>query len=213
MHRPVAIYTASVFFPKDTVAVRLFNQADAMDTAQDHFPAVSRLEGLQIQSRGEEQSFDVCSDQEDVAGGVATAVGAAHTGKTQPPVEKRNSFIYCSVDWSFEGKDRSLLSGSSEGTDAFGRIAPCGHPDKKNLLHDGEGLLGREGFEPSKAAPTDLQSAPFDHSGTSPFVAGTLTDTRHTCQYARNRRTGRRRARGITPVRNTRRRSVADPYW
>jgi hypothetical protein len=29
--------------------------------------------------------------------------------------------------------------------------------------------VGREGFEPPKAAPTDLQSAPFNHSGTSPF--------------------------------------------
>ena len=29
--------------------------------------------------------------------------------------------------------------------------------------------MGREGFEPSKAEPTDLQSAPFDRSGTSPF--------------------------------------------
>jgi hypothetical protein len=31
--------------------------------------------------------------------------------------------------------------------------------------------MGREGFEPSKAEPTDLQSAPFDHSGTSPLMA------------------------------------------
>ena len=30
-------------------------------------------------------------------------------------------------------------------------------------------LLEREGFEPSKAKPTDLQSAPFDHSGISPI--------------------------------------------
>ena len=29
-------------------------------------------------------------------------------------------------------------------------------------------LLGSEGFEPSKAEPTDLQSAPFDRSGNSP---------------------------------------------
>ncbi len=28
--------------------------------------------------------------------------------------------------------------------------------------------MGREGFEPSKAEPTDLQSAPFDRSGTYP---------------------------------------------
>lgn len=30
--------------------------------------------------------------------------------------------------------------------------------------------LGREGFGPSKAEPTDLQSAPFDRSGTYPFI-------------------------------------------
>ena len=29
-------------------------------------------------------------------------------------------------------------------------------------------LVGRAGFEPAKAEPTDLQSVPFDHSGTSP---------------------------------------------
>ena len=28
--------------------------------------------------------------------------------------------------------------------------------------------VGKGGFEPPKAAPTDLQSAPFDRSGTSP---------------------------------------------
>lgn len=31
--------------------------------------------------------------------------------------------------------------------------------------------MGRQGFEPWKAEPTDLQSAPFDRSGTSPFFA------------------------------------------
>ena len=29
--------------------------------------------------------------------------------------------------------------------------------------------MGAEGFEPPKAMPTDLQSAPFGHSGTSPL--------------------------------------------
>ena len=27
-----------------------------------------------------------------------------------------------------------------------------------------------EGFEPSKAEPADLQSAPFDHSGIQPLI-------------------------------------------
>ena len=29
--------------------------------------------------------------------------------------------------------------------------------------------MGGEGFEPSKAELTDLQSAPFGHSGTQPY--------------------------------------------
>ena len=30
--------------------------------------------------------------------------------------------------------------------------------------------MGRGGFEPPKAVPTDLQSAPFGHSGTLPHI-------------------------------------------
>ncbi len=33
-----------------------------------------------------------------------------------------------------------------------------------------------EGFEPSKAVPTDLQSAPFGHSGIPPSVYLTIKD-------------------------------------
>ena len=31
-------------------------------------------------------------------------------------------------------------------------------------------LVERDGFEPSKSVTTDLQSAPFGHSGTSPYL-------------------------------------------
>ena len=31
-------------------------------------------------------------------------------------------------------------------------------------------MVERGGFEPPKAEPADLQSAPFDHSGTSPYM-------------------------------------------
>ncbi len=31
-------------------------------------------------------------------------------------------------------------------------------------------MVGREGFEPPKAKPKDLQSSPFDHSGTDPCI-------------------------------------------
>ena len=36
--------------------------------------------------------------------------------------------------------------------------------------------MGREGFEPSKALPTDLQSAPFDRSGISPKCEAKVAD-------------------------------------
>ena len=35
-------------------------------------------------------------------------------------------------------------------------------------------IVGGGGFEPPKAAPTDLQSAPFGHSGISPFFSGNI---------------------------------------
>ena len=34
--------------------------------------------------------------------------------------------------------------------------------------------MGRQGFEPWKAEPTDLQSAPFDRSGISPYQRANL---------------------------------------
>ena len=34
-------------------------------------------------------------------------------------------------------------------------------------------LMGSEGFGPTKDEPTDLQSAPFDHSGNSPKILST----------------------------------------
>ena len=39
------------------------------------------------------------------------------------------------------------------------------------LLHSSVVIMVvREGFEPSKAEPSDLQSDPFGHSGTSPII-------------------------------------------
>ncbi len=37
-------------------------------------------------------------------------------------------------------------------------------------------LVGRGGFEPPKASPSDLQSDPFDHSGTSPYLSSILPE-------------------------------------
>ena len=47
------------------------------------------------------------------------------------------------------------------------------HPFKHQIKEPAQGglfyLVGRDGFEPSKAVPADLQSAPFGHSGTYPW--------------------------------------------
>ena len=39
-------------------------------------------------------------------------------------------------------------------------------------------LVGEDGFEPSKSKTTDLQSAPFGHSGTPPYLLGAGGRTR-----------------------------------
>ena len=43
---------------------------------------------------------------------------------------------------------------------------------KKHIIRCAVLLVERGGFEPPKSLTTDLQSAPFGHSGTSPFGAG-----------------------------------------
>src|SRR5512134_247848 len=43
-------------------------------------------------------------------------------------------------------------------------------------------LVEGEGFEPSKAEPTDLQSAPFDRSGTPPNETGHYSKISFSCQ-------------------------------
>ena len=43
-------------------------------------------------------------------------------------------------------------------------------------------LVEGEGFEPSKAEPSDLQSDPFDRSGTPPNETGNYRDFLYWCQ-------------------------------
>jgi hypothetical protein len=43
-------------------------------------------------------------------------------------------------------------------------------------------MVEGEGFEPSKAEPTDLQSAPFDRSGTPPNETGYYLEVSRYCQ-------------------------------
>ena len=49
-------------------------------------------------------------------------------------------------------------------------VVSCGHKHKQKRLAFASlfCLVGAGGFEPPKAVPTDLQSAPFGHSGTLP---------------------------------------------
>ncbi len=59
-------------------------------------------------------------------------------------------------------------------------------------------MVGREGFEPPKALPTDLQSAPFGRLGISPPIHKTVSHrqrcliltVRKRCKSNRNRRLG-----------------------
>lgn len=37
-------------------------------------------------------------------------------------------------------------------------------------------MVGRVGIEPTKAKPKDLQSSPFDHSGTDPYYESNSVD-------------------------------------
>ena len=48
-------------------------------------------------------------------------------------------------------------------------------PTSYQLLHPAIVMVGGIGFEPMKAKPADLQSAPFNHSGIRPYGAGNRT--------------------------------------
>ena len=48
------------------------------------------------------------------------------------------------------------------------RSLPSGDTNKFMSRAPPENMVVGEGFEPSKAKPSDLQSDPFDHSGTPP---------------------------------------------
>ena len=50
--------------------------------------------------------------------------------------------------------------------------------EKKNTSLSTGVLVGEGGFEPPKSATTDLQSAPFGHSGTLPYEVGAGGRTR-----------------------------------
>jgi len=66
-----------------------------------------------------------------------------------------------------------MLSGVDAGRDRFVATPLEDVSRALNLLDAAVGTrrgmtVGREGFEPSKAEPADLQSAPFGHLGTDP---------------------------------------------
>ena len=55
-------------------------------------------------------------------------------------------------------------------------LRPSGYePTSYQLLHPAIVMVGGIGFEPMKAKPADLQSAPFNHSGIRPYGAGNRT--------------------------------------
>ena len=52
-----------------------------------------------------------------------------------------------------------------------GAVPSPRHPRPRTLKTSTLKVVEGEGFEPSKAEPTDLQSAPFDRSGTPPKLS------------------------------------------
>jgi hypothetical protein len=52
LHRPVAIHGTAILLPKHTVAVRLFDKADAVEPADVDLAAVTLQEGPAIQPCG-----------------------------------------------------------------------------------------------------------------------------------------------------------------
>ena len=76
---------------------------------------------------------------------------------------------------SLEGCDSSQLSYSrgATGSKSCERSPPADETSGKGTLQI-PASVGRGGFEPPKAEPTDLQSVPFDRSGTSPRTSTLL---------------------------------------
>ena len=84
----------------------------------------------------------------------------------------------CSTNWAISAefhmilvyrmvKDHERLFSVRPST-PFG---PSGHSTTILEQYNGSRMVGRAGFEPAKAMPADLQSAPFDHFGTDPYGA------------------------------------------
>ena len=79
-----------------------------------------------------------------------------------------------STDWAISAwlRDKKMVAGVGLEPTTFGlwarRATNCSTPRY---------LVDRVGFEPTKAMPADLQSAPFDRSGICPYGAGNRTWT------------------------------------
>jgi hypothetical protein len=88
-----------------------------MYSAEIDLPAVPAEKNLELKSRGDEQSPDIRFAQENVAGGMAAAVGAANTAEAQSPGVERTfpalgtPVNISLVNGSVERKDGSLLPG------------------------------------------------------------------------------------------------------
>lgn len=68
----------------------------------------------------------------------------------------------------------NLQDGAGNGTRT--RNLQLGRLPLYQLSYSRISMVAREGFEPSKAEPTDLQSAPFDRSGISPHPINNTGD-------------------------------------
>ena len=94
-----------------------------------------------------------------------------HSGSIRKGVHFKYPFWgtknYKSKLWWVYPAMRVYWVGTLDAAQNAGTVLQKRKPAARELLT--AGVVGRDGFEPSKSLTTDLQSAPFGHSGISPY--------------------------------------------
>jgi hypothetical protein len=110
-------------------------------------------------------------------------VGARRTTSEHAGAGEGNRTLVVSLEGfcsTIELHPRRNLQGWKTCRYCLDRPAPRTH-----LPRPRSGLVEGEGFEPSKAEPADLQSAPFDRSGTPPNEIRNYLESLYWCQTFR----------------------------
>jgi hypothetical protein len=150
LDRPAIVDLATAVEPENAVEIGAFGQAQMAPPIRGHPYAVSFNEGFLVNRKTFHNSFQIKRRKKDETGIMPAASRATRALETETVAKKRHR------THSSRNHNENILH----------IPAP---PGQEKSPFQPEGLrMGREGFEPSKALPTDLQSAPFDRSGISP---------------------------------------------